>query len=373
MKNKIIAFGVAVAMSCTFIAVAGNKLSANKRATNVSTAVAVQHYNAADGMKTAGRDEAADMNGEIINTPDTTAPSTNSSSGSGGGIGDLSGLLGGGSDGGLLGGGLGDFGSFGEIFGDGAEVIGSLFGNGVTSGLGNNQNSVPQTQNSGYNPNYIDPVPAATYVQPQTPAVNTATPTYATEASTDSTLPTEMQAGINTTYNPYQKPKEVINPGDSGEGVKWVQWVLMFTNYGLQNKTVNGIYDDETVEVVKKFQKEQGLTDDGIINEATADKLEILYYQHSMTLTTVAPSNSTTAPQTTGEVTDGEEKGVSMAAIIAVIAAIWCIAIGVIVAVLIIKKKKSKSEDDNGSQSSATGSSGGDMNLSDLFEEANKE
>ena len=374
MKNKIIAFGVAVAMTCSFIAVAGNKFSADMKVTNVSTAVVEQHYNAADGMRTGNRDEAADMNAGANNTPSTTAPATTSTINV-----DLGGILGGSGDGGILGGsgGLGDLGSFGsagEIFGDAGDVIGSIFGGGTSSG--NNQPSVPVTQNPGYNSNYIDPVPAATYVNPQTPAVNTtpSSDTTVTE-STDTTISAGEATGVTTTYNPYKKPKEVINPGDSGEGVKWVQWVLMFTNYALQDKTINGVYDDETVDAVKKFQKEQGLTDDGIINEATADKLEILYFQHSMTLTTVEPSASTTVPQTTEVAEEQDEKGVSTAVIIAVIAAIWCIAIGVIVAILVIKKKKGKEASDNGSADNGTGSasSGGDMSLSDLFEEANKE
>ncbi len=381
MNKKIIAFCVAVVMSCSYIAVAGSKASADVKANNISTAVVEQHYNAANDMRAVTRDEAADMNGGANDTVSTTAaPSTTGSSG--GALGDLGGLLGGlgSSDGGFLGGsgGLGDLGSFGsvgEIFSDAGDVIGSLFGNGTSSG--NNQSSVPATQNSGYNSNYIDPVPAATYVQSQTPSVNTVTPadTTVSVSVSDTTISTDSTIGVNTTYNPYTKPKEVINPGDSGEGVKWVQWVLMFTNYGLEGKTINGIYDDETVEAVKKFQKEQGLTDDGIINEATADKLEILYYQHSMTLTTVAPTTATTVPQTTGEATDGEEKGISTAAIIAIIAAIWCVAIGVIVAILVIKKKKNKDTSDNDVSNSdtASASSGGDMNLSDLFEEANKE
>lgn len=373
MKNKIIAFGVAVAMTCSFIAVAGNKVSTDMKATNVSTAVVEQHYNAADGIRTGNRDEAADMNGSE-NTPATTTPATTSTVNI-----DLGGLLGGSGDGGLLGGsgGLGDLGSFGsvgEIFGDAGDVIGSVLGGGTSSG--NNQPSVPVTQNPGYDTNYIDPVPAATYVNPQTPVVNTTpSPDTTVTESTDTTISAGEATGVTTTYNPYKKPNEVINPGDSGEGVKWVQWVLMFTNYALQDKTINGIYDDETVEAVKKFQKEQGLTDDGIINEATADKLEILYFQHSMTLTTVAPSISTTVPQTTEVAEEQDEKGVSTAAIIAVIAAIWCIAIGVIVAILVIKKKKSKEASDNNSADKGTGSasSGGDMSLSDLFEEANKE
>ncbi|MBO5065486.1 MAG: peptidoglycan-binding protein [Clostridia bacterium] len=377
MNKKIIAFCVAVVMSCSAIAVTGSKLSDGIK-TDVSTAVVEQHYNSADGMRTGNRDEAADMNDGGSNTVSTTAaPATTGSSGLD--I-DLGGLLGGSGDGGLLGGsgGLGDLGSFGsigEIFGDGSDVIGSIFSGATPSQ--NNQETVPVTQNPGYNTNYLDPVPAATYVQSQTPSIDTGASvgTNLPVSQADSTVSSDFGAGVNTTYNPYAKPKDVINPGDSGEGVKWVQWILMFTNYGLQNKTIDGNYDEETVEAVKKFQKEQGLTDDGIINEATADKLEILYFQHSMTLTTVAPSAATTVPQTTAVADEDDEKGVSTAVIIAVIAAIWCVAIGVIVAILIIRKKKSRVESGDTSSDKEAGadSSGGEMNLSDLFEEANKE
>ena len=371
MSKKIIAFCIAVVMVCSFVAAAGDKISSADDIRNVSTAVIEPKYN---GSVT--RDEAADMNDPVATTVPTTAASSSGSSGLD--IGDLGGLLGGsgGSDGGLLGGSgglgdIGDFGSAGEIFSDAGDIIGSIFGNGNSSNNNNNQNTVPVTQNSGYGSNYLEPVPAATYVQSQTPTVGTSADT--TQTSESETVLTSAQGVVDmgTTSNPYKKPSEDINPGDSNEGVKWVQWILQFTNYGLQGKTIDGVYDDETAEVVKKFQKEQGLTDDGVINSVTVDKLELMYYHYSMTLTTVAPTVSTTAPQVTDEQPDEEEKGIPVVAIVAIIAAVWVIAIGVVVAILVIKKKKDKAATEAADKPS--GNSNGDMNLSDLFEEANKE
>ena len=374
MKKKIIAFCVAVVMSFSFLAVAGKKTDFDSDVKDVSTAVIEQNYNAANGQREVTRDEAADMNGDTVAT---TAPSTTSS---GLGLGDLSGLLGGSGDGGLLGGsgdsgllggnGLGDVGSVGEIFSDAGDVIGSIFGNGSSSNNNNSnsQNNIPATQYPVNNPNYIDPVPAATYVQSQTATVATSGATTLTGESETASVSTDS-VDLSTTSNPFKKPSEDIKPGDEGDGVKWVEWVLMFTNYGLQGKTVDGVYDDETVAVVKKFQKEQGLTDDGIVNSATVDKLEIMYYRYAMTLTTVPSTVTTTIPQITENEGNEDDKGIPTAAIIAIIAAVWCIAIGVIVALLIIKKKKNN--DSKEADNKSSGATNGDMNLSDLFEEAN--
>lgn len=370
MNKKIIAFCVAVVMSFSFFAVAGKKTDYDSNVKDVSTAVIEQNYNAANGQREVTRDEAADMNEET----DTTEAAS-----SGLGLGDLSGLLGGSGDGGLLGGsgdggllggsGLGDVGSVGEIFSDAGDIIGSIFGNGSSSNNNNSnsQNNIPATQYPVNNPNYIDPVPAATYVQSQTATVATSGDTTSTAGNETASVSAD-NVDLGTTSNPYKKPSEDIKPGDEGDGVKWVQWVLMFTNYGLQGKTVDGVYDDETVEVVKKFQKEQGLTDDGIVNSATVDKLELMYYRYAMTLTTVPSTVTTTFPQITESDPDEDGKGISTGAIIAIISAVWCVAIGVIVALLIIKKKNNDSKEaDNKSSSNVNG----DMNLSDLFEEAN--
>ena len=370
MSKKIIAFCIAVVMVSSFVAAAGDKNSCTDDMRNVSTAVIEPKYN---GSVT--RDEAADMNDTVATTVPTTAASSSGSSGLDiGGLGDLLGGSGG-SGGGLLGGsgGLGDLGSFGsagEIFGDAGDVIGSIFGNNSNNN-NNNQNTVPVTQNSGYGSNYLDPVPAATYVQSQTPTIGTSADATPTSESETVLTSAEGVVDMGTTSNPYKKPSEDINPGDSSEGVKWVQWILQFTNYGLQGKTIDGVYDDETAEVVKKFQKEQGLTDDGVINSATVDKLELMYYRYSMTLTTVAPTVSTTASQITDEQPAEDDKGIPVAAIVAIIAGVWVIAIGVVVAILVTKKKKDKAAADSADKPS--GESSGDMNLSDLFEEANKE
>ena len=368
MNRKIIALCMAVVVTCSFIAVSGGKNPDNSDVNDVSTAVIEQKYNGA-GV----RDEAADMNDTVATTVTTTSANSSDL-----GLGDLAGLLGGSGDSGigdLLGGGgsggLGDIGSVGEIFSDAGDVIGSIFGNGSSSNNNNNnsQNYVPVTQNSGYGSNYLDPVPAATYVQSQTPTAGTSADT--TQTSVSETVASSVESiDMGSTSNPYKKPAEDIQPGDSNDGVKWVQWMLQFTNYGLQGKTIDGVYDDETQGIVKKFQKEQGLKDDGIINSATVDRLELMYYRYAMTLTTVAPTVSTTVPQITDEQSNEDDKGIPTAAIVAIIAAVWCIAIGVIVALLIIKKKKEKASQESENKTSVK--SNGDMNLSDLFEEANK-
>ena len=357
--KKIIAICTALVVIVSFFAIVGNNVT-DGDIKNVSVATIEQNYNGASGESTTNANSSAD--------------STTTTSSSGLGLGDLTGVLGdlGGSLGGdLLGGGglddLGSFGSAGEIFSDAGDVIGSILGNGNSSNNNNNnQNTVSSTQNSLYTPGYIDTVPAATYVQSQTTDALTET-TSTSVSETESTSNENVDMG--ETSNPYKKPTNDIKPGENGEGVKWVQWMLQFTNYGLIGKTIDGVYDDETVGVVKKFQKEQGLIDDGVINSETVDKLEIMYYRYSMTFTTES-NVTTTYPQITDAQTDEDDKGLSTGTIVAIISVIWCVAIAVVVVIIIIKKKKDTTSKESADKSS--GKANGDMNLSDLFEEANK-
>ena len=69
--------------------------------------------------------------------------------------------------------------------------------------------------------------------------------------------------------NYFAKPTGDINPGDEGEVVSWVQWNLCYGGYGLKVSEISGVYDETTVNLVKKLQTENKLTSNGIINEAT--------------------------------------------------------------------------------------------------------
>lgn len=65
----------------------------------------------------------------------------------------------------------------------------------------------------------------------------------------------------------------VVKRGDSGTLVRTIQTKLK--NWGYYSGTVDGIYGSQTVAAVKKFQKKNGLTADGIVGKATAAKIGI--------------------------------------------------------------------------------------------------
>lgn len=61
-------------------------------------------------------------------------------------------------------------------------------------------------------------------------------------------------------------------PGDSDSGVKTVQQMLVHADY-MSSDAVTGVYDDNTVASVKKYQADNGLAADGKAGIATMQKL----------------------------------------------------------------------------------------------------
>lgn len=356
MRKKLLAFCSVIAVVSLVLTAYCVKSDGEYLKTDVSYAEREQYY-----------DEAADMNTTVQSNASNEVTSSGSSSG---------GLLGG--SGGFLenlGGGSG-IGGIGEIFGDASDIIGGVIGDPSNGSSGNSS-----TTSSMGNPIYIDPVPAATYVQSgltSAPAVTNPI------TSMGSTAPVAETVNPAAASNPYMKPTGEIKEGDMGDGVKWMQWMFIYTGYGLQGKQVTGVYDAETVEVVKKLQTEKGLTADGVVNDAVIDKIELLYFEHKYnveTTTVPASDNLVTAPETI-EATEADGNGgkpLKIAITIAVIAAIWCIAIVVIVLIVILKKSKNKKAGEVTENKTAPAGDAKpaepekkEMTLSDLFEEANE-
>lgn len=364
MKRKITAFCIAIAVTALSFTVVSAKTEST--ANGISRAERVQYYNA-DVLKTA-KNEADDMNNTTTQNriDDYIEDKTHSASGSGSFLDGIGGI--------------------GGIVGD----VGDLF-NGILGGSGGSQNSTPAATypvNTNY-VGYIDPVPAATYVQNQSSvAVQNTTP--ATNSVNNNQIPTDNNSQSETVdfsaaSNPYTKPTGEIKVGDTGDGVKWIQWMFIYTNYGLTGKPITGVYDKDTEEVVKKLQSENGLTADGTVNDAVIDKIELLYYEHSLTATTATPSNIITAPDSiavTSPQTDSESQPSMLGFVIVIIALIWCVAIISVIVIFVMKKKKKTSkkndaEASDGSESAdvktdSDTSPKNDMSLSDLFEEADK-
>lgn len=357
MKKRFSVLCSAVAVIALLITVIGFKAPVTTKY-DVSNASVQQCYDDADDMNTT-MDEPVE---------DTTASGSSSS-------GILDGLLGGLGGSGDFGSGLLDgIGGVGGIFGDAGDVLGSLGG----SGSGNSSNGTLNTTVGG-NPIYIDPVPAATQ-----PATKGETLVPVNPDNTQPVIPEAETIDPSAVTNPYARPVADINPGDMGDGVKWIQWNIIYSGYALQGSQITGIYDDATVEAVKKLQTENGFTADGVVNDATRDKIERLYYDYVVSLAQTTAPAATIVDTTSAQITDNDGEDNDnwiLWVLIGIIALIW---IGALVVILIIvKKSKSKKKDDpktqkpeeNKANETAEKPEGekanSDMSLEDLFEEAN--
>lgn len=82
--------------------------------------------------------------------------------------------------------------------------------------------------------------------------------------------PISTQPSSGTKVCPYKEPTGYIQCGSSGEGAKWVQWMLNKYGYGLD---VDGIFGGKSSSALVHFQISQKLVADGICGEATRAKL----------------------------------------------------------------------------------------------------
>lgn len=87
-------------------------------------------------------------------------------------------------------------------------------------------------------------------------------------------------SGNNYTGN---YPGYLLKKGMSGDAVKELQYYLssISSSYGIPSVTVDGVFGSSTENAVKSFQKQFGLTVDGIVGPATWNKLVELYRKNS--------------------------------------------------------------------------------------------
>lgn len=289
------------------------------------------------------------------------------SGGSSGDIGEIIGGIGGESSGGIGDaiGGIGD--SLGGV-GDALGGIGEGFG-GILGGLGGNSSptivntTAPATTAADIG--LIIPVPAATQTPSETAEASTST---SDESSTES-----VTVDFEATSNPYKKPTETYSVGDEAEGIKWIQWIFIYTRYGLKADGITGVLDDDTVAAVKKLQKENKLTVDGNITEDVIKAAEVLYYQKILGGNTSAievSSETTTGESAANQLNDTEkENDIPVALLVVVLVIIWILAIGGIVLLFLFKKKKMNVTKQEGTDAKETNKNE-IGSLSDLFEEA---
>lgn len=275
-----------------------------------------------------------------------------------GGIGDSLGGIGGGG----LGSGLGD--SLSGALGD----LGSSLGSGLGSGSAV-KTTAPATTSGDVG--IIIPVPAATQSASQTQAVST----FAENSAEGETV------DYAATSNPYTKPTASFSAGDEDETIKWLQWIFVYTGYGLKDDGITGVLDEDTVAVVKKLQHENKLTVDGNITEDVIKAAEVLYYQSMLGDDVSAievSSDATTGASVSSPVVSGEEKSsIPVALLIIVLVILWILAIGGIVLLFVFKKKKMNAAKKAKEEKNETPKAETDKtenceikSLSDLFEEA---
>jgi len=80
---------------------------------------------------------------------------------------------------------------------------------------------------------------------------------------------------VDKCYNvcPYEQPTEVIKIGQSGFGVRWLQWNLNNLGYKLDT---DGSFGNATLSSLKLFQKNNNLVSDGYCGPATKNKIKEL-------------------------------------------------------------------------------------------------
>ena len=72
---------------------------------------------------------------------------------------------------------------------------------------------------------------------------------------------------------PYTEPTVTLRNGDSGEGVKWLQWHLSQLGY-LEESDVDGAFGNMTDTAVREFQADKSLDVDGLVGSGTRSALK---------------------------------------------------------------------------------------------------
>lgn len=269
-------------------------------------------------------------------------------------------------------GGVGD--ALGGIAGGLGDTLGGIFGSGSGgSGSSSSVNTTASAQTTSADIGLIIPVPAATTQS----SAETVTVTVVVEATA-----TGETVDYASTSNPYTKPSATFTAGDEDETIKWLQWIFVYTGYGLKDNGITGVLDDDTVAIVKKLQHENQLTVDGNITEEVVKAAEVLYYQSMLGEDVSAievASDATTGENVSNQgVATDSGNGIPVALLIIVIVIIWVLAIGGIVLLFVFKKKKMKAQKKNeeekkdNTENKEENSNTEISSLSDLFEEAEK-
>ena len=227
-----------------------------------------------------------------------------------------------------------------EQVNDKAEGILGGFGN-IFDGI---KDVIPSTNKQTTGSNFFDPItPAVTGgFNSNFGSANSVQQNNNTLSSTNAAINGEY-VDYNTTVIPYAKPTGALNPGDKGDGVKWLQWVLIYTECGLQNP-ITGEYDDATAAAVKTLQLKYGMTVvDGIASQEVIEKAEQMYNDYINGVSgqgTSSPAVFNTVGSTTPQSDKKQAPDVTVTIIIVILIIVWILAIAAVFIIVHIKRKK---------------------------------
>lgn len=375
MNKKIISLCSLVVAAALVVAVAGTS-SVNTEKNDISVAQMQEYY--AEGESQSTTSSGLNIGNKVSDVVGDVAGNV------GGYVSNIAGVAGAVTS---VSGGLGSIGSgsssggSGSILGGLGDIVGGLFGKDDTS------SSAAATQAPTYNSGTIIPVPAASQSYTQASQTPSSINPALSESASDVQAETFNSA---VTTNPYTRPTAEFKAGDKDESIKWVQWIFVYTGYGLDENGITGELDAATVALIKKLQTERGLTVDGNINNDVVDKVELLYYEYTLSVDNSATASSTAVTQSEiyqvnvdNTDTDNTSKWIT----IIIIALVWIIAAFAIFYILVIKKKKGKNKTDGNKKSGSEDAEKKDGNnnsekqesskannvkgMADLFEEAN--
>lgn len=280
-----------------------------------------------------------------------------------------------------------------NVVGEIADGIGGVDVSGIIDGLGNigsgliggiggaGKNDTP-VQQSTYEVQTIIPMVTAEQTTAAPPViVQPETQQVVVQVVTEESTTHGLTVDANVSEVPYEKPTDTVNPGDEGDAVRWIQWVFIYSDYGLRPDGITGIMDDDTVALVKKLQQENGFKVDGVVTPEVIDKIELLYLDKKLgegnTGQYIQPSVTVENEENITPV--AEDSDSKLVKIIIIIAVIWIVALGVMAVVFVLKKKKTEkavkeleaAEQNKKSEQPEKKTEKEISGMSDLFDEAN--
>ncbi len=278
-------------------------------------------------------------------------------------------------------------GIIGEIIGDEdvSAGIGGFIGgvaedlSGIVSGFGNRN----KTSNTATTAGYYE-------IETITPVVTEEKTTL--QAEDTASAETETTA-VSTTYGltvedgatevPYEKPTLPVS-SVANDGVRWMQWIFIYTDYGLRSDGITGVLDDDTVSCIKRLQQESGLKVDGELTEETINEIENLYLEKKLQGNAEQTSVPSEVTEAVTEPQNAEKSTLNTVIIVVLAIGVWTLILGAVLAVVLIRKKKLQNDGKKSDKKSEVTaekkdekeakaekkSNGGVESLSDLFQEA---